>query len=54
MPQLFARPRTPNDNPFIESAFSTVKRALEYGSNFSMTGAPAGNLFDLFLLKISR
>jgi transposase InsO family protein len=27
MPQLFARPRTPNDNPFIESAFSTVKRA---------------------------
>lgn len=30
MPQLFARPRTPNDNPFIESAFSTVKRATEY------------------------
>jgi putative transposase len=30
MPQLFARPRTPNDNPFIESAFSTVKRAPAY------------------------
>jgi transposase InsO family protein len=30
MPQLFSRPRTPNDNPFIESAFSTVKRASEY------------------------
>ena len=27
LPQLFARPRTPNDNPYIESAFSTVKRA---------------------------
>jgi len=27
MPQLFARPPHPNDNPFIESAFSTVKRA---------------------------
>ena len=34
MPQLFARPRTPNDNPFIESAFSTVKRALEYPGRF--------------------
>lgn len=34
MPQLFARPRTPNDNPFIESAFSTVKRAPEYLGRF--------------------
>jgi putative transposase len=34
MPQLFARPRTPNDNPFIESAFSTVKRAPEYPGQF--------------------
>ena len=34
MPQLFARPRTPNDNPYIESAFSTVKRAPEYPSLF--------------------
>jgi len=34
MPQLFARPRTPNDNPFIESAFSTVKRAPEYPDRF--------------------
>jgi transposase InsO family protein len=33
-PQLFARPRTPNDNPFIESAFSTVKRAPEYPGRF--------------------
>ncbi len=34
MPQLFARPRTPNDNPFIESAFSTVKRAPQYPGSF--------------------
>lgn len=34
MPQLFARPRTPNDNPFIESAFRTVKRAPEYPGRF--------------------
>jgi putative transposase len=34
MPHLFARPRTPNDNPFIESAFSTVKRAPEYPGHF--------------------
>jgi putative transposase len=34
MPQLFARPRTPNDNPFIESAFSTAKRAPEYPGCF--------------------
>lgn len=34
MPQLFARPRTPDDNPFIESAFSTVKRAPEYPGLF--------------------
>jgi transposase InsO family protein len=34
LPQLFARPRTPNDNPYIESAFSTVKRAPEYPGRF--------------------
>ena len=34
MPQLFARPRTPNDNPFVESLFSTVKRAPEYPGRF--------------------
>jgi hypothetical protein len=31
---LFARPRTSNDNPFIGSAFSTVKRAPEYPGRF--------------------
>jgi putative transposase len=34
MPQMFARPRTPNDNPFVESMFSTVKRAPEYPGRF--------------------
>lgn len=28
--QEFARPRTPNDNPFVESLFGTVKTAPEY------------------------
>lgn len=30
MPQLFARPRTPNDNPFVESMFGSIKRAPQY------------------------
>jgi transposase InsO family protein len=34
MPQLFSRPRTPNDNPFVESMFGTVKRAPEYPGRF--------------------
>jgi transposase InsO family protein len=34
MPQLFARPRTPNDNPYVEAAFSTVKRAPDYPGRF--------------------
>ena len=34
MPQLFARPRTPNDNPFVESAFSTIKTAPGYPGRF--------------------
>jgi len=34
MPQLFARPRTPNDNPFVESAFGTAKGMPEYPERF--------------------
>lgn len=34
MPHLFARPRTPNDNPFIESVFSTVKTDPEFPDRF--------------------
>lgn len=33
--QKFARPRTPNDNPFVESLFSTTKGALEYPGMFT-------------------
>ena len=32
--QIFARPRTPDDNPFIESAFSTIKRSPDYPGRF--------------------
>jgi len=34
MPQLFARPRTPNDNPFVESVFGTVKTDHRYPGRF--------------------
>lgn len=34
MPQVFARPRTPNDNPFVESAFGTAKTAPGYPGCF--------------------
>lgn len=33
--QTFSRPRTPNDNPFIESFFSSLKRAQTYPDRFS-------------------
>jgi len=34
MPQLFARPRTPNDNPFVESLFGAIKTAPQYPGRF--------------------
>jgi putative transposase len=34
MPQLFARPRTPNDNPFVESMFGSIKSAPQYPGRF--------------------
>lgn len=33
--QRFARPRTPNDNPFVESLFSTTKSSQEYPDTFT-------------------
>jgi transposase InsO family protein len=33
--QKFARPRTPNDNPFVESLFATTKGAIEYPGKFA-------------------
>ena len=41
MPQLFARPRTPNDNPFIESAFSTVNARRNIPAAFWTTARPS-------------
>jgi putative transposase len=49
MPQLFARPRTPNDNPFVESAFSTIKTAPEYPGRF-MDCEEATKYFDRFFV----
>jgi putative transposase len=34
MPQMFARPRTPNDNPFVESLFGAIKRSPLYPGCF--------------------
>ncbi len=34
MPQLFARPRTPNDNPYVESLFGKIKTAPQYPGCF--------------------
>jgi len=53
MPQLFARPRTPNDNPFIESAFSTVKRAPKYPGRFLDDGEAAA-YFDRYFTCTTR
>jgi transposase InsO family protein len=33
--QKFARPQTPNDNPFVESLFSTTKGAPQYPGTFT-------------------
>jgi putative transposase len=48
MPQLFTRPRTPNDNPFVESLFGTVKTAPEYPGRF-LDRSQAVNYFDRYL-----
>lgn len=49
MPQLFARPRTPNDNPFIESLFGTIKRAPQYPGRF-LDLDEAVSYFDSYFL----
>jgi putative transposase len=48
MPQLFARPRTPNDNPFVESLFGTVKTAPAYPGRF-LDRHQAVEYFDRYL-----
>jgi putative transposase len=47
MPQLFARPRTPNDNPFVESLFGTVKTAPQYPV-FFLDREEADKYFDRY------
>jgi putative transposase len=48
MPQLFARPRTSNDNPFVESLFGTVKTAPAYPGRF-LDRHRAVEYFDRYL-----
>ena len=48
LPQLFARPRTPNDNPFVESLFGTVKTAPQYPGRFLDSEAAIEN-FNRYL-----
>jgi len=48
MPQLFARPRTPNDNPFVESLFGAIKRAPQYPGRF-LDRQEAVRYFDEYL-----
>jgi len=45
MPQIFSRPRTPNDNPFVESMFSTIKGAPQYPGRF----LDLENAYDYFV-----
>lgn len=49
MPQLFARPRTPNDNPFVESLFGTAKTAPQYPGCF-LDRKEAAEYFDRYFL----
>ena len=48
MPQLFARPRTPHDNPFVEALFGAVKTAPEYPGRF-LDRDEAVDYFNQFL-----
>lgn len=45
--QLFSRPRTPNDNPYVESLFSTVKTHPDYPGIFP-TLEEARTYFEAF------
>ena len=49
MPQMFARPRTPNDNPFVESIFGTVKTAPQYPARF-LDHSEAMEYFERYFL----
>ena len=53
MPQLFARPRTPNDNPFVESLFGTVKTSPQYPNRF-LDVEEANKYFHRFFLWYNK
>lgn len=46
--QLFARPRTPNDNPYVESLFATVKTAPAYPGVFPTVEAAVAYFTEFF------
>jgi putative transposase len=53
--QAFARPRTPNDNPFVESLFSTLKTAPAYPQYFSaFDPSPVADYFSRFFPWYNR
>jgi len=45
--QVFSRPRTPNDNPFVESSFSIIKGEPEYPGYF-VDAEEAGRYFESY------
>ncbi len=53
MPQRFARPRTPNDNPFVESLFGTIKTAPQYPGRF-LDREEAAQYFDRYFTWYNR
>lgn len=48
MKQLYSRPRTPNDNPQIESFFSTLKHASQYPERFDTIEASESYFEEFF------
>lgn len=46
--RLFARPRTPNDNPFVESLFATVKTAPAFPDTFPTLEAARAYFREFF------
>lgn len=55
MLQAFARPRTPNDNPFVESLFSSVKTAPAYPQSFpAFDPHPVSDYFSRFFPWYNR
>lgn len=46
--QLFARPRTPNDNPYVESLFATVKTHPNYPGIFPSVEDARGYFIEFF------